>query len=101
MQLKCRYDIIYGWDYCSLYGIVLDFVNHEINAHNATIKMQDKISNVTNNNYLATTLSHDHHAAKMMKEYEGTNTTVINGYKLKTFTSTLSKKGDLVKIISQ
>ena len=63
--------------------------------------MQDKLSNVTNNISLVTTLSHDHHAAMMMKEYEGTNITVINGYKLKTFTSTLSKKGDLVKIISQ
>ena len=37
----------------------------------------------------------------MMQEYEGTNTTVINGYKTKTFTSTLSKKGDIVEIISQ
>ena len=96
MQSKCRYDIIYGWDYCSLYCIVLDFVNHEINAHNETIKMQDKISNVTNNISLVTTLSHDHHDAMMMKEYEHTNSTVISGYKLKMFTSTLSKKGDLV-----
>ena len=37
----------------------------------------------------------------MMNENEGTNTTIISGYKSKTFTSTLSKKGDLVEIISQ
>ena len=43
--------------------------------------MRDKISNVTNNISLVTTLSHDHHDTMMMKEYEGTNTTVINGYK--------------------
>ena len=101
MQSKCRYDIIYGCDYCSLYSIVLDFANHEINAHNATIKMQDKISNVTNNISLAMSISHDHHDTTMIREYEDTNTTVINGYKSKTFTSTLSKKGDLVEIISQ
>ena len=63
--------------------------------------MRDKISNVTNNISLATTISHDHHNAMMMKEYEDTKTTVVNGYKSKTFTSTLSKKGDLVEIISQ
>ena len=63
--------------------------------------MQDKISNVTNNISLAMSICHDHHNAMMMKEYGDTNTTVINGYKSKTFTSTLSKKGDLVKIISQ
>ena len=63
--------------------------------------MQDKISNVTNNISLATSISHDHHDTMMMKECEDTNTTVINGYKSKTFTSTLSKKGDLVEIISQ
>ena len=37
----------------------------------------------------------------MMQEYDGTNTTITNGHKSKTFTSTLSKKGDLVKIITQ
>ena len=63
--------------------------------------MQDKISNVTNNIFLATSISHDHHDTMMMKECEDTNTTVINGYKSKTFTSTLSKMGDLVEIISQ
>ena len=89
MQSKCRYDIIYRCDYCALYSIVLGFANHEINAHNATIKMQDKISNVTNNISLAMSITHDHHNAMMMKEYEDTNTTVINGYKPKTFTSTL------------
>ena len=62
--------------------------------------MQEKISNVTNNISLAMTISHDHHNTTMKKEYEDTNTRVINGYKLKTFTSTL-KKGDLVEIISQ
>ena len=48
-----------------------------------------------------TILSHDHQDAMMMHEYKGTNNTITNGYKLKTFTSTLSKKGDLVKIITQ
>ena len=37
----------------------------------------------------------------MIKEYEETNTAVSNGYKSKTSTSTLLKKGDLVEIISQ
>ena len=36
----------------------------------------------------------------MMQEYKGTNNTITNGYKLKTFTSTLSKKGDFVEIIT-
>ena len=86
MQSKCRYDIIYGHDFCSLYGIVLDFADHEINAHNATIKMRDKIPNVTNNTSLVTNISNDYH---------------VNGYKSKTFTSTESKKGDLVELITQ
>ena len=46
-------------------------------------------------------ISHDHHDTTMIKEYEDTNTAVFNGYELITFTSTLSKKGDLVNIISQ
>ena len=58
-------------------------------------------SNVTNNISLVMSTSHDQHDATMIKEYEDTNTAVINGYKLKTFTSTLLKKGDLVEIISQ
>ena len=76
-------------------------MNHQISAHNTTIRMQDKISNVTNKISLATILSHDHQDAMMMQEYKGTNNTKTNGYKLKTFTSTLSKKGDLVEIITQ
>ena len=42
MQLKCQYDIIYGQDYCSLFSIVLDFANHQINAHNATSNCETK-----------------------------------------------------------
>ena len=84
-----------------LYSIVLNFVNHQISAHNTTVKMQDQISNVTNKISLATILSHDDQDAMMMQEYDGTNTTITNGYKLKTFTLSLSKKGDLVKIITQ
>ena len=37
----------------------------------------------------------------MMQEYDSTNTTIINGYKSKTCTSTLSKKGDLDEVITQ
>ena len=48
-----------------------------------------------------TVLIHDHQDAMMMQEYKRTNNTITNGYKLKTFTSTLSKKGDLVEIITQ
>ena len=48
-----------------------------------------------------TILSHDHQDAMMMQEYEGTNNTITNGYKSKTFTSTLYKQGDLVKIVTQ
>ena len=48
-----------------------------------------------------TILSHDHQDAMMIQEYDGTNTTITNGYKSKTFTSTLWNKGDLVKIITQ
>ena len=65
------------------------------------VKMQDKISNVANKISLATILSHDHQDPMMMQEYDGTNTTITNGYKSKTFTSTLSKKGDFVKIFTQ
>ena len=63
--------------------------------------MQDKISNVTNNISFVMSISNDHHDTTMIREYEDTNTTATNGYKSKTFTSTLLKKGDLVEIISQ
>ena len=48
-----------------------------------------------------TILSHDHQDVMMMQEYDETNTAITNGYKSKTFTLTLSKKGDLVEIITQ
>ena len=40
METECRYDIIFGRDFCTQYGVVMDFDKQEMMASNVMIPMR-------------------------------------------------------------
>ena len=112
METECRYDIIFGRDFCTLYGLVLDFDSQTMHSVNTEVPMRIKVPEIHGDVSLVDMLTRDYDDALLMSEYdrdrdEGTDVYVEDenpleqGYKSKTFKATLSNEADLKDVMSK
>ena len=87
MDAECRYDIIFGRDFCSLYGINLNFQDHEVQAIGIAIPMLTSIPDRQERELTpAEILEREHEDAMLMSAYEDEEYDPLHqGYKSKTF----------------
>ena len=106
MEADCRYDIIFGRDFCTMYGIVLDFEEQEMHSLSTVVPMREMGKAQPGEISISEMLERDCEDAMLMDDMVDMLTAVSSddkpleeGYKSKTFKSTLSKERDIASII--
>lgn len=97
MTNPCRYDIIFGRDFCCNYGLVLDFESNIISSSHSTVPMREILPQNTEQTPLSTMLQYQNEDAYTMQHYDDNK----SGYKSRTFTSAPSNKISLSTLIEQ
>ena len=101
METNCCYDIIFGQDFCIMYGIVLDFESQEMQTLNAVVPMQHELLHKLGEPSHAHMLEIELDDSLQATTYEVKQLTVpINSsYKSKVFVTSKSNKVDLALVI--
>jgi len=112
METEWTYDITFGRDFCTMYGIVMDFEEQimELKVEGIAVPMRHTLPKERNELPASRILERDNDDSERMQEYESKsfneNLAFVNddlihtGYKSKTFNETLSNQADLETLIS-
>ena len=70
METECRYDIIYGRDFCSKYGIVLDFEDQMMQVLKTSVPMRPMPNPKQGEIAIAEMLARENDDAFLMQLYD-------------------------------